>query len=130
MRQIIEAQGGDSGVEPEDLKVGDKWHDVLSEKGGRVLSADNRVIAQIARVAGAPNDKGAGLIMRVKLGDSVSDGESLLRIYAEKAQKLDQAVELAERLRPVGVGNRIGETMLIKQIKGVLRPGERFILER
>ena len=68
--------------------------------------------------------------MRAKLGDSVSDGEPLFRIYAEKAQKLDQAVELAERLRPIGVGNRIGETMLIKQIKGVLRPGERFILER
>ena len=130
MRQIIGAQGSDPGVEPEDLKVGDKLHDVLSERGGRVLSVDNRVIAQIARVAGAPNDKGAGLIMRAKLGDSVSDGEPLLRIYSEKAQKLDQAVELAERFRPVGVGNRIGETMLIKQIKRVLRPGERFILER
>ncbi len=130
MRHIIEAQGGDPGVRPEDLRVGEKWLDITAGRSGRVLSVDNRVIAQIARVAGAPNDKGAGLIMRVKLGDSVSEGESLFRIYTENAQKLNQAAELAEGFQPIGVGNRIGETMLIKQIKGVLRPGERFILER
>ncbi|MFB0558164.1 MAG: hypothetical protein ACETVY_03500, partial [Candidatus Bathyarchaeia archaeon] len=110
--------------------VGEKWLDITAGRSGRVLSVDNRVIAQIARVAGAPNDKGAGLIMRVKLGDSVSEGESLFRIYTENAQKLNQAAELADRFQPIGVGNRIGETMMIKQIKGVLRPGERFILER
>jgi AMP phosphorylase len=130
MRQIIEAQGGDPEVSPEDLKVGDKWVDFVAERSGRVLSIDNRAIAQIARAAGAPNDKGAGLLLRAKLGDHASEGEPILKIYAENAQKRDQAAKLADTLQPIGVGKRIGETLLIKQIKDVLRPGERFILER
>ncbi len=130
MRQIIEAQGGAPGVQVEDLKVGDNCLDVVAESSGRVLAVDNRAIAQIARTAGAPDDKGAGLMLGAKLGDSISEGEMLFRVYAGNAQRCEQAVELAEKLKPIGVGSRIGENMLIRQIKGVHRPGERFILER
>ncbi len=130
MRQIIEAQGGDPEVKPEDLKVGEKWLDVAADRSGRVLGIENRAIAQIARAAGAPNDKGAGLMIKVKLGDAVSEGDTLFTVYAENVQRRDQASKLTEELQPIGVGNRIGETMLIKQIKGVYRPGAKFILER
>jgi AMP phosphorylase len=130
MRQIIEAQGGDREVKPEDLEVGDKWTDVMAQRSGRILGVDNRAIARIARTAGAPNDKGSGLRLMAKLGDSVSEGEPLFRIYAENAQRCDQAAELAEELNPISVGSRIGETMLIKQIKGMIRPGARFTIER
>ena len=130
MRQIIGAQGGDQEVLPEDLEVGDKWTDVMAQRSGRILGVDNRAIARIARTAGAPNDKGSGLKLMAKLGDSVSEGEPLFRIYAENAQRCDQAAELAEELIPFSVGSRIGETMLIKQIKGMIRPGTRFTIER
>jgi AMP phosphorylase len=130
MREIIEAQGGDPKVSPEDLEVGENQFDILADRDGRVLSVENRAIARIARTAGAPNDKGAGILLNVKLGDPISRGEPLFKIFAENAQKLDQAVELTEELMPIGVGNRIGETMLIKQVRGVIRHGERFILER
>lgn len=130
MRQIIEAQGGDPGVEPESLAVGDRWVDIKAERNGRILWINNGAITQIARAAGAPHDKGAGLLLRMKMGDTVAEGDTLFRVYAETIQRRDQAAELAEELKPVGVGSRIGETMLITQIKGVVRHGAEFILER
>lgn len=130
MRSIIEAQGGDPEVKPDDLITGEKWADVKAKRDGRVLWFDNRVIASIARTAGTPGDKGAGLILNVKLGDMVAEGDTLFRIYAENAQRRDQAVKLAQEQRPIRVGSRIGEKMLITRIKEGSRYGPRFVLER
>jgi len=130
LRQIIEAQGGDPKVKPEDLAVGDKWVDIKAERGGRVLWIKNMDIAQIARTAGAPSDKGAGLMLMVKMGDEVAEGDTLFRVYAETAQRRDNAEVIAEKLDPIVIGRRIGERMLIKQVKGVARRGTEFILER
>jgi thymidine phosphorylase len=55
--------------------------------------------------------------VNAKLGHKVVEGASLLRIYAENNQKLRQATDLAQELKPVGVGDRIGETMLIAKIR-------------
>lgn len=130
LRQIIEAQGGDPEVDPEYLPLGDKWIDIESERDGRVLWINNRAIAQIARTAGTPSDKGAGLLLEAKMGDLVSPGDVLYRIYAETSQRLDLAAEQAEELDPIAVGSRIGEKMLIRQVKGELRRRPEFILER
>ena len=40
-------------------------------------------MAHIARLAGAPMDKGAGVDLYKKVGDSVDKGEALYAIYAE-----------------------------------------------
>ena len=74
MREIIEAQGGDPEVKPEDLEPGPRWADLEAEEEGRVLWINNHHIAQIARTAGTPSDKGAGIMLRVKLGDHVKRG--------------------------------------------------------
>jgi AMP phosphorylase len=130
MRQIIMAQGGDPNIRPEDLEVGEKWVDVKAEQKGRVLWINNRYVAQIARAAGAPNDSGAGLILKVRLGDMVVKGDTLYRIHAESFQRLNQAVELSGELRPIGVGSKLGEPMLIKKIREVALQRPEFILER
>jgi AMP phosphorylase len=130
MREIIEAQGGDPEVEPEDLEPGRRWAELEAEEDGRVLWINNHHIAQIARAAGAPSDKGAGILLRVKMGDEIKRGDSLMMIYAESSKRLEEAVEMAEELRPIGVGERRGEKMLIAQIRGLKPHRRRFILER
>jgi AMP phosphorylase len=130
MRQIIEAQGGNPDIQPEDLHLGDKWIDIKSEKNGQVLWINNRYIARIARAAGAPNDNEAGLLIKAKLGDKVSKEDTLFRIYTENSQRLNQAKELTEELKPIGVGSKLGEPMLIKTIREVTRPKTEFVLER
>jgi AMP phosphorylase len=116
MRQIIKAQGGDPKVQPEDLVLGDKVMDIKASKSGRILWINNRSIVQVARAAGTPNDMGAGLLLNVKLGDNVKVGDVLVRIFCENDRKLNQAEALVKRLEPIGVGDKMGEKMLIAQI--------------
>jgi AMP phosphorylase len=130
MRDIIEAQGGNRDIQPEDIHLGDKRYDVLAKRDGRILNIDNRGIALIARTAGAPSSKQAGLKLGAKLGDRVKEGDILYSIYSDSTRRIEQAIEISREIKPLQVGERIGEKMLITQIKGVYRPGEEFILVR
>jgi AMP phosphorylase len=131
MRQIINAQGGDPEVRPEDLVLGDKVLDIKATNKGRVLWINNRSLVQIARAMGTPNDLGAGLLLNVKLGDNVKVGDVLVRIFSENNRKLSQAEDLVNRLVPIGVGDKIGEKMLITQItEETEREKIEYILDR
>ena len=129
LREIIEAQGGDPEVEPEDIPLGDKLLTVYAESEGIVLWINNKVMAYIARLAGAPVDKGAGVLLKVKIGDLVKKGDPLFQIVAERAYKLQLAEKALEELRPIGIG-KPQEQMLIESISFVM-PHERLpIIER
>ena len=130
LRQIIGAQGGDPEIEPGDIHVGEKSADIEAHRDGRVLWINNASIAQIARTAGAPADKGAGLILRKKIGDEVSKGDALFTIHSESVQKLERSIELSKEMEPVGIGSRMGERMLIRRVRAVTPFGPEFILER
>ncbi|MBS7631026.1 hypothetical protein KEJ47_05545, partial [Candidatus Bathyarchaeota archaeon] len=45
-------------------------------------------------MAGAPVDKGAGILLRKKIGDEVKRGDVLFRIFSENLQKLEAAIKL------------------------------------
>ncbi len=115
LREIIEAQGGDPRIKPEDVPVGEHKVEIYSKRVGRVIYINNRAIAQIARAAGAPRDKGAGVYLHVKLGDKVKQGDVIMEIFAEKGYKAENAGKLAEELNPVLIG-KYSEVMLLKHI--------------
>jgi thymidine phosphorylase len=56
---------------------------VLSPSSGVVVAIDNFQLARIARYAGAPMEKGAGVDLFRKVGDTVAAGDALYRVYAE-----------------------------------------------
>lgn len=130
LREIIAAQGGDPSIKPGDIEMGDKTAKIISEEGGRVQWIDNRAVAQIAREAGAPKEKVAGVLLRRKLGDKVAKGDVLFEIYAKSSQKLDAAISLAESLKPMGITERFGEKMLMDRIPTKIPHEKPFILER
>ena len=130
MRDIIGAQGGDPEVKVDDLIPGDKTYDVTSPRDGRVLYINNRDLVQIARAAGTPSSKKAGLKLFAKLGDKVEEGGTIFRIYSEKNSKLENAVKLLDDLRPMEIGKKVGESMLMKRISKPTMPSREFILER
>ena len=49
------------------------------------------LISRIARIAGAPNDKGAGIYLYKHVGDKVKRREKLFTIYAESERELKYA---------------------------------------
>ena len=79
MRAIIEAQGANT----EAPAVGRLCHEVTSPHSGSVAAIDNLQMARIARLAGAPMDKGAGVDLYKKVGDAVKRGDALYAIHAE-----------------------------------------------
>ena len=101
MMEIVEAQGGNPKVRADDLPIGGCRHAIKAMKGGRVQHVDNKTIAKIARAAGAPKDKGAGVILHCEHGDKVRAGDVLLEIVACSESKLDFAIKIAEMTEPV-----------------------------
>jgi len=128
-REIIEAQGGDPNVMPEDIAIGDKKFTVYAERSGIVIWINNKAIAQIARLAGAPKDKGAGVLLHVKIGDRVKKGDPLFEVRAEVGYKLDRAEKALEEMKPIGIG-RPQEQMLISKIPYIIRHERMPIIER
>lgn len=84
---ICEAQGG--FWEPQTASL---THDILAEEEGIITEIDNRNLAKIAKLAGAPHDPAAGIEFFAKIGRSISKGDLLYRIHAETQGELDYAL--------------------------------------
>jgi AMP phosphorylase len=130
MREIIAAQGGNPSVKPEDLPVGPKTAAVRSKEAGKVLWMSTDDLVRIARMAGTPKDKGAGILLHNKLGDPVRKDEILFEIYAEHSSKLEAALELAERLSPVVLSRKPEKEMLLDTIPEKATHEKAFSLDR
>ncbi|RLF72981.1 MAG: AMP phosphorylase [Thermoplasmata archaeon] len=109
MKDIIQAQGGDPDVTSEDIKVGKYTCEITASEEGYVEGVSNRTVVKIARAAGAPYDKGAGVEIFKKKGNRIERGEVLLRIYSDHQWKLDRACKLARKHTPVRIEGMILE---------------------
>ncbi len=78
MQAIIDAQGRHEPPPPARLR-----QEITADRDGTVEAIDNLQIAHIARLAGAPMDKAAGVDLHCKLGDRVEKGQPLYTIHAE-----------------------------------------------
>lgn len=91
MEAIIDAQGRRTEVPV----LGELTHEVAAASAGRVGAIDNLRLARIARLAGAPQVRGAGVDLLHKVGATVSAGQTLYRIHARYPADLGFARELA-----------------------------------
>jgi thymidine phosphorylase len=78
MQKIIDAQGPSNCR----TELGDLTFDVPAGSDGFVSGIDCLQLNRLARIAGAPLDKGAGIRLFKKIGDRVTSGEPLYRVYA------------------------------------------------
>ena len=100
MHKIIEAQGP-SGCNTD---IGNLKTDILAPRDGVIEEIDCLRLNRLARTAGAPIDKGAGIKVFKKIGDRVEQGEPLYRIYAFD----DAQFELAQTGAKADSGYEIG----------------------
>ena len=68
-------------------------YNLQAESDGCLSRIDNRLLSQLAKLAGAPADQAAGIVVYKKLGETVSRGETLLTLHAQSPGELDYAVE-------------------------------------
>jgi thymidine phosphorylase len=89
-QRICEAQGG-----MRKPGTANHRHPLLAARGGKIASVDNRKLARIAKLAGAPHAKTAGLEMHAKLDQRVQTGEPICTVHAESRGELDYALDYA-----------------------------------
>ena len=89
---ICEAQGGlrEPGRAP-------LTHVVPATNAGLCSAIDNRRIAQVAKLAGAPRDVTAGVELHAHVGERVERGTPLYTVHAESRGELEYALSYASR---------------------------------
>lgn len=95
-REIVELQGGKRNIKISDVPVAHYKHVVKAEKDGRIFHIDNRMVSKVARAAGAPNDKEAGVLLICERGDRVKKGDVLYEIHSSSEAKLSFAIKALE----------------------------------
>ena len=87
MQRIIAAQG----PPPEAVEIGTHTVTIAADEDGIVDFIDCFALSGIARAAGAPVDKGAGLDLFARPGEKVAAGTPLYRVHARSEDGLDAA---------------------------------------
>ncbi len=96
-KEIIKAQKG----KIINLKPGKFKKDIFAKRTGRIKEIHNKEINLLAKSAGCPIDKAAGLYLNHHLGEKVKKGEKLLTIYAQSKTRLNEAVKFYKRIKPI-----------------------------
>jgi len=96
-KQIVKAQKGHLN----NLKPGKFKHKIVSNKKGKIVEINNKKISSLARVAGCPIDKSAGLYIHFNVGETFEANDTILTIYAESKSRLRQAVRFYKKVKPI-----------------------------
>jgi thymidine phosphorylase len=109
MNALIQAQG----YKDIDLTPGNLSIEICANADGFVTDIDNFQLAKIARIAGAPMDKKAGVDLLKKMGDKVEINEPIFRIHAEFPADFNFAKKLALTNNGYNIGT---EEQLLKPL--------------
>ena len=69
--------------------------DFVAPHAGRVKAIDNRKLARVAKLAGAPRSPAAGLALHVKTGERVEHGQPMFTLHAQSKGELLYAAAYA-----------------------------------
>jgi AMP phosphorylase len=110
MKEIINRQGKkvDSSKE---VPIGEYTIDIFAKNEGYIQDLSIGKLTDIAKIAGAPYDKGAGVLLHIEPNDSVNRGDLMFTIYASSKEKLKSAEEFAKKNNPISLENVIIEEM-------------------
>ena len=79
---------------------------IVSPHRGQVSSIDNRGLAHLAQLAGAPHAKAAGVLLHAPLGTKVEKGQPLFTIHAESKGAFHYALSLLDQIHPIEVSRQ------------------------
>ncbi len=109
MREIIAAQQGNPDISWKDVPVGQFRKEIYSTAAGHVTSIINKSVNEIAKLAGCPKNKGAGIVLDKKAGSHVNKGDLMCIIYAESESKLEAAEKYYYQHPPQVLGGMVLE---------------------
>lgn len=93
---ICEAQGG-LRVPPRSTHR----YPVTADRAGRVALIDNRLLARVAKLAGAPLATAAGVELHTPVGHEVARGEPLFTVHAQTPGELAYALDYVKKYNKI-----------------------------
>lgn len=93
MQEIIQEQKGNPHIDSEDLKPGKHSLKFTSSKRGQVQTIFSKNATIIAKILGAPKQKGAGILLNKKLNEKFDKDELLYTLSSESMYNLKEAKE-------------------------------------
>ena len=90
--EILKAQGKRI-TSSKEIEVAQNVEYLELGKAGKIKLVRNDYIAEIAKIAGAPKDKLAGVYLRKQAGEIVEKGEIVIEIHSQSKNKLYNAVK-------------------------------------
>lgn len=112
--EIVNAQGSKQIEKSEDIQIGKYRAEIASEDEGYISYVSNTSLVTIARILGAPKDKGAGIWIYKKIGDKVDNGENILRFYSENKNRLAEAQKAYKNYKPIKTEGMVIDSTFLK----------------
>ena len=75
--------------------------EIKSEIAGTVTSIDNRKLAKVAKLAGAPQSPSAGIYFNSPIGTKIEIGQTLFTLYSESEGELQYADDYLKSVSPI-----------------------------
>ncbi len=97
MQRIIFEQGGNPNVTSNKLIPGKLTYTVKAEKRCMIKEIESKNVTLIAKILGAPFQKGAGLYLNKKIGEKIEKGEAICTFYSEKVYNLTQGKHIIKK---------------------------------
>ena len=92
-KEIVKAQGGNPNINSESLLLGKHVFEEKADKGGIIKELNSKNITSIAKILGAPKQKGAGIYLNKKIGDKVLKNETIYTLFSENVYNLKEGKE-------------------------------------
>jgi AMP phosphorylase len=97
--EILKAQGAKVS-NSSDILIGKFRTRFRAEKDGKIRLIRNDLIAQAAKIAGAPKDKKAGIYLKKLRMEKVRKNQVVFELYAESRKKLQKAIKYIKQNNP------------------------------
>ncbi len=95
-QEIVNAQGGNiKNIEKLKPKFSYK---LKAKKQIKIKHLDNKLINQLGRTAGCPEDMAAGVYLNKKKGETVKKGETILTVYTTSKEKLKHTKKFLKKI--------------------------------
>ncbi|HEX7042001.1 MAG TPA: thymidine phosphorylase [Patescibacteria group bacterium] len=93
MLEIIEAQKGNPKVTTKDLtsKLGKHIFEIKATHSDKVHEIDSHNLTVIAKILGAPTQKGSGVYLDKKIGEHFEKGDILFTLFSEEKATMEEA---------------------------------------
>ena len=95
MKDIIKAQLGNPQVNSNSLiaSLGEYKYHLKANKNGIIKEINSQNITELAKILGAPHEKGSGIFLEKKVNNHITKDEILATFYSENEYNLKQAIE-------------------------------------